>query len=281
MTKLAQLYVHAYKKFNFNESSSLVTLTGYEPNLSLENEYICLENFEKNVRDLLPNPIEFSSDRVGYLFQTVATEYWILNYVNDVKYVGVTGYRRYPLFKNTKNDLTFEYKLRASDNVLKELTDPSCLPWIKDVLSVYDVIIPRKLHFTNSIAHEFIRPHDSYGIWQMFLTCLSEIAPEYKPKLKWFDISYSGNFCGPMGMNPLGVFKDYVDIYTRVIRLMLQRLENPWEIKNPNKEALSDRWVGWLSERFYAFFIFANNLSVYEVPIVFLEEKRKKRLGFF
>jgi hypothetical protein len=109
----------------------------------------------------------------------------------------------------------------------------------------------------------------------MFLTCLAEIAPEYKPKLKWFDISYSGNFCGPMGMNPLGVFKDYVDIYTRVIRLMLQRLENPWEIKNPNQDALSDRWIGWLSERFYAFFIFANNLSVYEVPIVFLEEKDK------
>ena len=47
MTKLAKLYVHAYKKFKFDESSSLVTLTGYELNLSLENEYICLENFEK------------------------------------------------------------------------------------------------------------------------------------------------------------------------------------------------------------------------------------------
>ena len=99
MTKFAQLYVHAYKKFNFNESSSLVTLTGYEPNLSLENEYICLENFEKNVRALLPNPIEFSSERVGYLFQTVATEYWILNYVNDVHFFCVTGYSRYPIFK--------------------------------------------------------------------------------------------------------------------------------------------------------------------------------------
>jgi hypothetical protein len=81
-------------------------------------------------------------------------------------------------------------------------------------------------------------------------------------------------------MNPLGIFKDYVDIYTRVIRLMLQRLENPWEIKNPHQDALSDRWIGWLSERFYAF-IFANNLSVYEVPIAFLEQAKKKRLGFF
>ena len=32
---------------------------------------------------------------------------------------------------------------------------------------------------------------------------------------------------------------------------------------------------------FYAFFIFANNLSVYEVPIVLLEETRKRRLGLF
>lgn len=113
---------------------------------------------------LLPNPTEFSSDRVGYLFQTVATEYWILYYVRDVQFVGVTGYRRYPIFKDSKNDLTFEYKLMASDNVLKYLTEPSCLPWIKNVLIVYDVIIPRKLHFKNSIAKEFISPHDSYGI---------------------------------------------------------------------------------------------------------------------
>jgi len=52
MTKFARLYVHTYKKFNFNDSSSLVTLTGYEPNLSLENEYICLENFEKECEGL-------------------------------------------------------------------------------------------------------------------------------------------------------------------------------------------------------------------------------------
>jgi hypothetical protein len=281
MAHFAQLYVHTYKKFNFSDSSSMVTLTGYERDLSLGHNYVCLENYEKNVRDLLPNPTEFSSERIGYLFQTIATEYWILNYVTDVKYVGVTGYRRYPIFKNPKNDLTFEYKLSSSGNVIKELTDPTHLSLIAEVLSVYDVIIPRKLHFKNSIAEEFVRPHDAYGIWQMFLNCLAEIAPEYKPKLKWFDFSYSGNFCGPMGMNPLGIFKDYVDIYTRVIRLMLQRLENPWEINNPYQDALSDRWIGWLSERFYAFFIFANNLSVYEVPIAFLEEAKKKRLGFF
>lgn len=45
MTLFAQLYVHAYKKFKYNDSSSLVTLTGYEPNLSFGYEYTCLGKF--------------------------------------------------------------------------------------------------------------------------------------------------------------------------------------------------------------------------------------------
>ena len=100
MTEFACLYVHTYQKFIFNDTSSLVTLTEYEPNLALRHEYIYLEDFECNARDLLTCAKNFSSERVGYLFQTIATGYWILNYVTDVKYMGVTGYRRYPIFKN-------------------------------------------------------------------------------------------------------------------------------------------------------------------------------------
>lgn len=263
-------FVHTHKKFPFVADSEWVALTGYEHGLNLGSDYICLGDYEKNVRVLLPENFQYSMERVGYLFQTLATDYWILHNVFDTEFVGVTGYRRYAHFSSPANERRHELTAVASDKNLRALTNQNIKRKLIQIMGVFDVIAPRRTPFGCSVATQFIVSTKLPEIWTLFLACLAEVAPEYAAKFEWFEMSFEAHCCGPMGINRLSHFKEYADIYFRVLSLMLSRAENPWDIKDPLAGDLSDRWIGFVAERFYAYFLFVNRLSVYEVPMVFL-----------
>lgn len=267
MNPQSLLFIHTHKRFNFNHDSAWVKLTGYEKDLDIGCDYLCLENFENNVRNLLPDGEKYDNKRVGYLFQTIATEYWVLKYLKDVKYIGISGYRRYPFFRYSRADQQPTLNIQASDENLEVLTSPENLAVIEKILGVYDVIIPKRIHFPCSVADQFIQAHKIPEIWFLFIACIAEVAPEYKSKLGWFDMAFSANYCGPMGMNPLGLFKEYSDTYFKILSMVLKNCSDPWALSDPNAPIthISDRWMGFLAERFYPFFLFANKISTFEV----------------
>ena len=61
-------------------------------------------------------------------------------------------------------------------------------------------------------------------------------------------------------------------MYIRIITDMLMHVENPFMCLDDYAQAKTDRWIGYLAERFYPFFLFVNKVKTYEVPMILLAD---------
>jgi hypothetical protein len=270
--KTFKLFVHFHKKFMFNFDCDWTQATAYERNLDLGGEYICLSDFTPAISSILSRDGKSDEAHVGYLAQTLATEYWILNHVNGPDFVGVTGYRRYPVFNYRSNFIPEPHVVaHATRENITALTDGVDRKNVRDLLGLYDVILPKKLAFNKSVKSQYLDTQDAV-IWEAFIDAIAELAPEYRNKLNWFDLTYSLSAFGPMGLTPLKAYKEYADIYFRIVRFIVSNVPDCFVAKDSSARYKTDRWVGFLAERFYPFFIFANRMTSFEVNTIELVE---------
>ena len=270
--KTFKLFVHFHKKFLFNFGCEWTQATAYEKNLDLGGKYVCVSDFTPEISTILNVGASRDAAYVGYLAQTLATDYWVLNHVNGLDYVGVTGYRRYPIFDYQSHAIPVPYAYaRATDEALAALTSGVDQQLIRDVLATHDAILPKKLAFDRSVKAQYLQTQDA-GIWNAFIDGLSQLAPEYSSKLSWFDDARAFNAFGPMGLTPLGAYKEYADLYFRIVAFIVRNVPNCFAVRDERARYRTDRWVGFLAERFYPFFIFANAMSTFEVNTVELFE---------
>lgn len=279
MTKKIGYYVHFHKKFPFNFSSEWCKATHFEKDLDIGGPSICLSDFSENISNLFAAEA-VNQERVGYLAQTIAAEYWILHNVHDVDYVGVTGYRRYAEFAKTPDRKTRAIRNeQVNDRFLAELTGRSAREAIEQVMAVHDVIVPKSMYFGQTISEQYLNSNQLEPVWGAFLEGIAQTTPEYKDKLNWFDLHQPSHFFGPMGMNPIGLFKEYADAYLKVVKFVLENTADPFHVLDWGNQNRSDRWMGFLAERFYPFFLYANRISKFEVPVVLFREAKFGALG--
>lgn len=269
--KNIKLFVHLYKKFPFPNKSEWIIPTAYESDLDLGLEYLCLGNAKPNISEILPDTEKKDEYRIGYLAQTIALEYWILHHLHNADYVGVTGYRRYPLFHSPPSFTSPVVSAEANKDVIKFIEDENQLQNILNIVQVFDVITPLSIPLSKTVREQFIEAHPK-KIWDLFIECIVEICPEYKKKINWFNIQNNNIYFGPMGMTKLSIFKEYADSYIKIVSMMCQRANDLFIVDNRNIQLRDDRWIGYLAERYYPFFLFANNLTSFQVPTLFLTD---------
>jgi len=245
--------------------------TKFEDNIDLGFDAICLSICRPSIAAIFTN-IESDQARVGYYAQTIATEYWIANQQIDAEYVGVTGYRRYPIFNPNIRVQGAVVNIESSWDNIKLLSEDSNLNYVYDIFKYYDVIIPKKSESRVSLRDQFLSSEQSIDIWELFIRTVSSLNPEYRKNIDWFDLPQYSHFYGPMGLTPSSLYKEYANEYFEVIKIMLKSIKNPFFILNYNAVSLSDRWIGYLAERFYPFFLHIRRVSTFEVPIALLHE---------
>ena len=271
MTKTVNYFVHFHKDFPHAHDSSWVIPTIYENKPGLVDNAVCLSTYSPSIRSLLSDFEPLDDDRIGYLSQTIATEYWILNHLRDVDYVGVTGYRRYPHFRHDRTNPAEGFGAPATPENLASLTHNSHLDLINGILGTYEAITVRKIHCGGSVKSQFLETQRE-DVWTHFIDSIATVVPEYKRWLGWFELENQCHFCGPMGLTPLPMFKDYADMYIRIIADVLRWLDDPFLCLDEHAQAKTDRWIGYLAERFYPFFLFVNNVKTYQVPMILLTD---------
>jgi hypothetical protein len=268
-------FAHFHRPFPRPVNSSWVFPTIYEDKPGLVDGAICLSRFDPCIRSIFPGGDQLDQDRIGYLSQTIAAEFWILHHVSDADYVGVTAYRRYPYIMHDKTNTTPGiFAGPASAEVLTLLTGDHNLSIIENVLQVYDAIGVRKAYCRGSVKSQFLETQ-RVDVWEIFIQSIADVVPEYRKWLGWFEIENFSYFCGPMGLMPLSIFKEYSDIFIKIVSSMLTKVENPFLCLDPASPVRTDRWIGYLSERFYPFFVFVNRVKVYEVPMILLNDVRR------
>jgi hypothetical protein len=268
---VARLYIQSHKRFPLNFESDWAIPCAFEKNIDMGGPYLCQGDFSPNLESLLPPNEQGDEFRTGYLGQTICAEHWILHHLRDVDYVGVTGYRRYPHFAANPREHVPSYQTEPTLEAVKALTGPAALARALEVLKVYDVITVCREHKPWTMGEQYLGEKQIAEIWWLFLECVAAVAPEYKKHMAWFDMNHHHIFCGPMGLTPIGMFREYADIYLQIITLICNNVEQPFRITDPNHTSKSDRWIGYLAERFYPYFLFVNRVNAYEVPMVLLK----------
>lgn len=264
-------FLHFHKKFKFDYSSSWMQATKFEENLDTGGDAICLSAYSPSIAEIFEG-IESDQYRIGYYAQTIATEYWILKHLTDVDYVGVSGYRRYPIFNP---NIEFQESVKAIDSTienLKLLSHDSNLKYIIDILKLYDVIIPKHSANRIPINKQFIDAQQSTEIWEAFINAVESLSMEYKRNIDWFSLPQYSHFYGPMGLTPLVLYKEYIYEYIEIVKIILKTVQCPFFIIDPAAGSYSDRWIGYLAERFYPFFLHIRKVTKFQVPIALVYE---------
>ena len=278
MNRKIQYYVHFHNSFPSPQGSNWVVPTVYEDNPDIIKNALILSKYTPSIRSLFKNFEPLDDETIGYLSQTIATEYWILNHLKDTDYVGVSGYRRYPLINYDRSNPLMDVCMPATTDYISTLTDNANLELINSILDTYDVITIAKSPTNGTVKTQFISDQ-RVDVWEHFIDSICTIVPEYKPWVNWFNLEHQVHFCGPMGLTPLPMFKDYADMYSRIISNMLLNVEAPFICCNENARSKTDRWIGYMAERFYPFFLFVNNVKIYQVPMVRLTDPLPPQRG--
>ena len=271
MIKTINYFVHFHKNFPHARESNWVIPTIYENRPNLIENALCLSQSTPSIRELFKDFEPMDEDKIGYLSQTIAAEYRILKHLKHVDYVGVTGYRRYPHFNYDRTQSVEGFAAAATPENIALITHNNHLKQIHEILSIYDAITISKIHCGGSVKSQFLETQRE-DIWDHFIASIARTIPEYKRWLGWFDLENHCHFCGPMGLTPLAMFKDYADMYVRVIIDMLKEVQDPFLCLDETAQAKTDRWIGYLAERFYPFFLFVNNVKTYQVPMILLTD---------
>jgi hypothetical protein len=266
-----RLYSHFHKSFPFFKETEWIIPTVFEEkHLTISKNQVCLVDENRNIKELL-GKFGIPASRMGYLAQTIATEYWVARSNVQVDYVGVTGYRRYPMFNFNKG--SFPQPLLTCEatpywlNVVMRNENQAV---IVNLLETYDAIIPMRMWNGSNIKEQFLN-NQSAEIWSVFIDAIEATAPGFARHLKWFELESYCSYFGPMGFVPRSMFQEYSEMYIKIVSYMLANLADPFRVMDETSVSRSDRWIGYLAERFFAFYLFVYKVRTYEVPTVLLE----------
>ncbi len=177
-------------------------------------------------------------------------------------YVGLVHYRRFFDFTcdnpkaivETKNDL-----LDIADNVLIDA--------LLDDLDKYDIVLPKADNMCLSVYEQYAKHHNKKD-YDVVRTIIKDKYPEY---LNAFDQVSNGNALHLYNMFVMK--KEIFSHYMEWLFSILFEVEKKIDIQSYDQ--YQRRVFGYLAERLLNVYVYSNNLSLVEKPIIFLQYGNK------
>ena len=274
------LFSHFHKDFPFNHDSSWVTPcyaggTGpYEWKPPGEGKYKNINFGEPSIMDFRHYYGKVSEEKFLKAIGAEATTYWALKSADNFEeeYMGTTSYRRYLMLNNPISSETKVY-MNPSVAASKLLTDDNALNNARSLLQNYEMLITQEFHMNITVEEQYLM-YELPEYWELFKEGIIRVNPSYKKHIDWFTTSKSCHF--------EAVTISRKDIFKRMMREYFEVMEYIWkncsevfpdkELKDYHcSEPLPWRYPGFLNERFVPFFIHANQIKYFEMPLVVLQ----------
>jgi len=189
--------------------------------------------------------------------------YWIWKNVRNLKYVGLTHYRRYFLLDPT-HELYFKYNQISfgdSKRNLAYLTDPARGEFAESILDTGKIIVPKRIYLRESVTSHYCRVHIAED-WDLFRSTIVNLWPEHSHHMAWFDRADWLHGCNLM-IAPKHVFDAYMaDLFS-----VLEAMEGARPFR---KEPYQCRVPAFIAERFFSFYIYVTGTQTFEVPVAFI-----------
>lgn len=208
------------------------------------------------------------SEKNPYFCELTAT-YWIWKNVK-ANIVGLFHYRRFLNFANTETKV---HKLTDNFASRYGITEKN----IENILKEYDLIVPTKTKQGNVSVYDYYSQEHYASDMDLVLEVIKQKYPsDYEIAEKELK-NNSQMFIG----NMLIANKQVFDAYAEWLFNILFEVEKSIQLEVLKRDAYQQRVYGFLAERLMGVFIATHkDLKVKQLPVIFVEEDKKKYLKY-
>lgn len=263
------MYSYFHKSFPFNHDSDwLMACYANEKKISPDNhgKYIDVSN---SVQKLKRYYSSASQEEFFRALAQQAAEYDLLANTPDVEHIGCTTYRRYLLLERDTPKSITKISMPATQDIANKFGTQEqkdiALEFLKDV----DVITNHPVSLHCSVEEQYLQSQPA-EYWNLFKEAIHNIFPAYRSHLTWFTHNNVINFETTYIMRK-EIFCKYADEFFRILKYVYENCNNVYPTQPITSEPLPWRYPGFLGERFFPFFVYANSLKSMNVPLVILE----------
>lgn len=269
------LYSHFHKEFPFNWNSKWVipTYTGgreayawmspdeTKPFRNVNSSGETINKFRHYYSSV-------SEDEFLRALGQQATEYWMINNAKDFDYLGCTTYRRYLLLDRKAEKNVAKIEMPASEQAASQFGTDEQLDLAMEYLQTAEVLTNHSIALPYSVEQQYLM-YEPPEYWNLFKDAIVHLYPQYRQHMTWFTHNNIIHFETTYIMRR--------DLYVRYANELFSILTYIWEncsevfpTKQTTSEPLPWRYPGFLGERFFPFFVYANSLKKIQVPLVLL-----------
>lgn len=269
MSSLA-MYSHFHKDFPFNWNSKWIFPTYADkqsPNPSLP--YLNVNDSVDSINKFQHYYSHVSEEQFLIAMGAQATEYWMLNNAMMCDYIGCTTYRRYlMLHRNGPKDVPKISVPATQENANAFGTDEQ-FEVALEYLQTAEVLTNQFITMGHSIEAQYLM-YEPEEYWNFFKSAIRHLFPQYRSHMNWFTHNNTINFETTYIMRR-DLFQRYAQELFSILEFIWKNCSEVYPTKQTTSEPLPWRYPGFLGERFFPFFVYANSLKQMQVPLVILE----------
>ena len=267
------IHSHFHKSFPFNFNSSWIKATyagGREPYSWMppdENgSYVNVGHPISNFRHYYSST---SEDNFLKAMGQQATEYWLLKETPVTDYIGCTTYRRYLLLDKNVEKNVAKISMPATQANADKFGTQEQQEIALEYLQSAEVLTNHSVALPFSVETQYLQSQPKM-YWDLFKKSIDDLFPNYRQHLTWFTHNNIINYetCYIMRRD---VFIRYADELFRILENIWQNSGNNYPTEKTTSEPFPWRYPGFLGERFFPFFVYANSLKKIQVPLVVLQ----------
>ncbi len=204
-----------------------------------------------------------------------ASEYWLLKHC-EANYIGCTTYRRYLLIDNNEDEDTAKIVYPTDPQAIHHLSSDIQKEKALEILQKRDIITNTRSVIPWSVERQYLAS-EPREYWDLFIQGIQELVPEYRKHINWFQgnvVNYETTY-----IMRKEYFKKYASEYFQIMEYVWQNTDNTYpshdylvqnnkEVGWWNPQGNPWRYPGFLGERFFPFFVYANNMNAEYVPLI-------------
>ena len=269
------MYSHFHKDFPFNWNSKWIVPTyagGLEPfSWHSPDESKPFTNVNRSKEDISKfRPIYHMCSEDSFLraLGQQATEYWMMkNCTHD--YVGCTTYRRYLMLDRKAEKNVAKIEIQADQTVANLFGTDQEKDLALEYLQTAEVLTNHSIALPYSVEQQYLM-YEPIEYWNLFKDAIVQLCPQYRQHMNWFTHNNVINFETTYIMRR-DLFTRYASEFFSVLEYIWKNCKEVYPTQQTTSEIHPWRYPGFLGERFFPFFVYANALKRIQVPLVVLQ----------
>jgi hypothetical protein len=261
------LYSHFHRPFAYDTTSSWIHPVSFMDDLSGSGIPL-LPRGPGSVEDFRHYMPGMEDVRFAKMFGQQALEYWLYKKAPKTDFIGCATYRRYLMIAGAYAGPHHRLIVEPRPDILSDLGSDQHRNAALMYLQSADVITNRSYALESTIEQQYLDSQPA-AYWHLMMRAIETLYPQYKPHMLWFRDYNVVQFETTYIMRR-AAFMKYASELFAILDYVFQHAEVVVPDEVPGMPHQPYRYPGFLGERFFPFFLYANALRTIEVPLVFV-----------